>query len=77
MFLAHVEAEARPGDALYSADMDGQATGMVVNVAPAAEGGFDLLAMMQVESAKSSQMPLKALDGVALSLRPLPYSLPE
>ena len=77
MFLAHTEGGAAPGDSLYSADMDGQATGMVVNVAPAAEGGFDLLAVMQVESAKSSEMHLKALDGAALRLKSLPYSLPE
>ena len=77
MFLAHVDVAATPGDSLYSADMDGQATGMVVNVAPAAEGGFDLLAVMQVESAKSSQMHLKGLDGPALTLKSLPYSLPE
>ncbi len=77
MFLAHTDARPTPGDSLYSADMDGQATGMVVNVAPAAEGGFDLLAVMQVESAKSSQIHLKALDGAPLIIKPLPYSLPE
>ena len=77
MFLAHVDSDAAPGDSLYSADMDGQVTGMVVNTAPAAEGGFDVLAVMQMESAKSSTMHLKALDGAPLVLKPLPYSLPE
>jgi folate-binding protein YgfZ len=77
MFLAHVDAAAAPGDSLYSADMDGQATGMVVNAAPAAAGGFDLLAVMQVESANTSTMHLKALDGAALTLKPLPYAMPE
>ena len=77
MFLAHVDSEAAPGDSLYSTNMDGQATGMVVNVAPSVEGGFDLLAVMQVESAKSSTMHLKALDGPALTLKALPYNLPE
>ena len=77
MFLAHVDSEAAPGDSLYSADMEGQATGMVVNTAPAPGGGYDLLAVMQVESAKSSTMHLKALDGAPLVLKPLPYTLPE
>ena len=77
MFLAHTDVQPTPGDSLYSAVMDGQATGMVVNIAPAAEGGFDLLAVMQVESAKSSTMHLKALDGAPLVLKPLPYTLPE
>ena len=77
MFLAHVDVESIPGDSLYSADMEGQATGMVVNAAPAAKGGFDLLVVVQVESAKSQVLHLKAADGAALSLKPLPYALPE
>jgi folate-binding protein YgfZ len=77
MFLAHVGVEAVPGDSLYSADMQGQASGMVVNAAPAAQGGFDLLAVAQVESAKSQVLHLKTADGAALALQPLPYTLPE
>ena len=77
MFLAHVDAEAAPGDSLYSADIEGQATGTVVNAAPAPAGGFDVLAVAQVESAKSHTLHLKAADGAALQLKPLPYALPE
>jgi folate-binding protein YgfZ len=77
MFLAHVDAEAAPGDSLYSADIEGQATGTVVNAAPAPAGGFDLLAVMQVESANTHTLYLKAADGAALQLKPLPYALPE
>ncbi len=77
MFLAHVDAEAAPGDSLYSADIEGQATGTVVNAAPAPAGGFDVLAVAQVESAHTQTLHLKAADGAALSLKPLPYALPE
>ncbi|MBU2642193.1 MAG: folate-binding protein [Gammaproteobacteria bacterium] len=77
MFLAHVDAEAAPGDALYSVDMDGQATGTVVNAAPAPDGGFDVLVVAQVESANTQTLHLKAADGAALTLKPLPYALPE
>jgi len=77
MFLAHVDAAAAPGDHLYSADMDGQATGTVVNAATAPTGGFDALVVAQVESAAAQTLHLKALDGAPLSLRPLPYALPE
>ncbi|MHB8981294.1 CAF17-like 4Fe-4S cluster assembly/insertion protein YgfZ [Thiobacillus sp.] len=77
MVLAHADAEAAPGDSLYSADLDGQARGTVVNAAPAPAGGFDLLAVVQVESANSQTLHLKSADGVALDLRPLPYALPE
>jgi hypothetical protein len=77
MFLAHVDAPAVPGDNLYSADIEGQATGTVVNAAPAPAGGFDVLAVAQVESAQTQILHLKAADGAALSLKPLPYALPE
>lgn len=77
MFLAHVDADAAPGDSLYSADIAGQATGTVVNAAPAPTGGFDVLAVAQVESANAHTLHLKAADGAVLSLKPLPYTLPE
>ena len=77
MFLAHVDVEAAPGDHLYSADFDGQVTGTVVNAAPAPSGGFDILAVVQVESANTQTLHLKAADGAALSLKPLPYAMPE
>jgi len=77
MFLAHVDAAAAPGDNLYSADIEGQATGTVVNAAPSPAGGFDVLAVAQVESANTQTLHLKAADGAALSLKPLPYALPE
>jgi folate-binding protein YgfZ len=77
MFLAHVETEAAPGDSLYSADIEGQATGTVVNAAPAPAGGFDVLAVAQIESAGTQTLHLKAADGAALVLKPLPYTLPE
>ena len=66
-----------PGDNLYSADIEGQATGTVVNTAPAPGGGFDLLAVAQVESAATQVLHLKAADGATLTLKHLPYTLPE
>ena len=77
MFLAHVDAEAAPGDHLYSSDLKGQTTGTVVNAAPAPTGGFDVLAVAQVESANTQTLHLKTPDGAALALKPLPYALPE
>lgn len=77
MFLAHVAAEATPGDNLYSADIEGQATGTVVNAAPSPAGGFDVLAVAQVKSAGTQTLHLKAGDGAILTLKPLPYTLPE
>ncbi len=77
MFLAHTDAEARPGDSLFSADIEGQATGMVVNAAPAPGGGHDLLAVAQVESARSQTLHLGGPNGAPLNLKPLPYAIPD
>lgn len=77
MFLAHVAVPAAPGDALYSADLPGQATGMIVNAAPTPGGGFDVLAVAQIESANTQTLHLGSEDGAPLALKPLPYALPE
>ncbi|NWG39188.1 MAG: folate-binding protein YgfZ [Hydrogenophilaceae bacterium] len=79
MYLAHIDSNEAPlaGDVLYSSDMDGQASGMVVNAAPAPEGGFDLLAVAQIESVASNQpIHWKSADGPVLALKPQPYALP-
>ena len=77
MFLAHVDVPAAPGDSLYSADLGEQASGTVVNAAPAPAGGYDLLAVAQLESARSQTLHLGKPDGATLVLKPLPYAVPE
>lgn len=78
MYLAHVGSDSAPapGDNLYTPDMAGQASGMVVNAAPAPGGGFDLLAVAQIESVNAGQ-PLhwKSADGPVMRIKSLPYSL--
>jgi hypothetical protein len=76
MFLAHVDAAAAAGDALFAEDLGDQASGMVVNAAPAPTGGFDLLAVVNAASAAESVVHLRALSGPVLAFRPLPYALP-
>ena len=77
MVLAHADTPAAPGDSLYSADLGEQASGTVVNAAPAPDGGYDLLAVAQVESARTQTLHLGRPDGAALTLKPLPYAVPE
>ncbi len=77
MFLAHVDAEAVAGDPVYSADHEGQASGTVVNAAPAPAGGFDVLVVARVDSATAHTLHLKAPDGAPLAIRALPYPLPD
>jgi folate-binding protein YgfZ len=78
MYLAHLDGDSAPaaGDNLYTPDMGDQSSGMVVNVAPAPGGGFDVLAVAQIESINNSQ-PLhwKTADGPVLAIKPLPYSI--
>ena len=75
MYLVHSDSPAAPGDELYSADMEGQASGMIVNAQPAPSGGWDALAVIQISSADTYPIHLKSLDGALLTIEPLPYPL--
>ena len=78
MVLAHM-AGARPpqaGDALFSSDLDAQASGMVVNAQAAPEGGYDLLAVVQTAGIAQAALHFQSADGPVLSIQPLPYPLP-
>jgi hypothetical protein len=75
MYLAHVPDGSRPvpGMELYSDDLGGQSSGMVVNAARAPGGGFHLLAVIQMASAAAHPIHLGAADGPVLELAALPY----
>ena len=79
MYLAYLDSGAAPqsGDELFSADMAGQASGMIVNVAPAPGGGYDLLAVVQTSSREAQTVHWKSMQGEALQFLPLPYSLSQ
>lgn len=78
MYLAHIVTTDVPqaGDELFSADMDGQASGMIVNAVPAPSGGYDALAVVQMSSQETQTIYWKSLRGEALKFLPLPYALP-
>ena len=76
MYRAHIDAGLPvAGNELFSQEMDGQATGMIVNAHPSPDGGYDLLAVIQISSAENETMHLQSLDGPALTLLALPYAL--
>lgn len=77
MYLARLSSGTMPapGDELFTADMDGQSTGTIVNAQESPEGGYDILAVIQTSSAESQPVHWKSLDGPALELKPLPYAL--
>lgn len=73
LYLAHVDQPAQPGDELYAPDPADQTCGLVANVAPAPDGGWDLLAVALSPSVEAGEVHLKARDGALLQFRPLPY----
>lgn len=75
MYLVHIAADAapQPGDKLYSAGMGDQASGMIVNATPSAEGGYDALAAIQLSSVEAGVIHWKSPDGPELKMMPLPY----
>jgi tRNA-modifying protein YgfZ len=75
LFGFHADADApSAGTPLYAADFPDQACGMVVDAAPAPDGGCDLLAVTQAESAGKAR--LGSPDGPALGVFALPYAVP-
>jgi len=77
MFLAHVDTNEAPaaGQDLYAPDFGDQSCGKVVAVSPAPEGGFDLLAVVQLSSRESGGVTLGSSNGAALAFGRLPYSV--
>jgi len=75
MYLAHLNCDDAPqaGEELFSDDMDGQASGMIANVAAAPSGGYDILAVIQTASAEG--YTVRTATGAQLNLLPLPYAL--
>lgn len=77
MFIARVEGtEPAAGDPLYSEALGDQASGMIVNAAPAPEGGYDVLAVVHAPYGETGAVHLGALSGPPLRFRPLPYAIP-
>lgn len=76
--LARVESESppAPGDELFVGGTTDQTCGMVVNAAPALDGGYDLLAVVQNSALVGEPVRLRAGDGPKLVFRDLPYAVP-
>jgi len=76
MYLANIAGNEapQPGDKLYSSGLADQASGMIVNASPSPDGGYDVLAVIQIERADADDVHWQAIDGTKLTLLPLPYS---
>jgi len=77
MYLASISTNApvTAGDELFSTVMPGQSCGKIVNAAPSPRGGYDVLAVIQMNSVETGKVHWKTLDDLALEINPLPYSL--
>jgi len=75
MFRASLPVVAQPGDAIYAPETGEQACGNVVLASPAANGGSEVLAVVQTTCAEAGQLTLGNPSGAALSLLPLPYTV--
>ena len=78
MHRAHFAGETapRPGDAIYASDFPGQSAGTVVEAQPSPDGGYDLLAVIQISSAAAGELHFGSETGPQLTLHSLPYSFP-
>lgn len=74
MGFAHTASGVRPapGQRLFSAAFGEQAAGEVVNAAPAPGGGFDLLAVAQIDSLRSGDLRLDSAQGTPLEIKSHP-----
>lgn len=64
------------GTRVFAPAFGEQPCGIVVNAAPAPEGGHDLLAVVQLAAADAGGLRLGASNGSALAPWPLPYAVP-
>ena len=75
MYLANIKTKKiiSAGNDLYNNKE--QPCGMVVNATPSPEGGYDLLAVIQIDSIQNKPIYWKGLEGPTLEIIPLPYTL--
>jgi folate-binding protein YgfZ len=76
MYLAHIETDSVPaaGDNLYSPDSSsGQGSGNIVNAQVAPDGGYDVLAVVEINSQKKGKVHLGSIKGPLLEFIHLPY----
>jgi folate-binding protein YgfZ len=79
MYRVHIDSPQcpAPGMPLHSASSEsGQGAGRIVAAAPAPQGGYEALAVIQISSAEAGDLHLVDADGPRLELLELPYAFP-
>ena len=78
MYRAHVDSVSaiQPGEALFSGSSDNtQSIGNIVNAYISPNGGYDVLAVIQITEADTGKVRLGDKNGSILEINELPYSL--
>ena len=75
MYRGHVRnpVPPQPGDALYAPNLPGQGVGTIVDAQPSPQGGYDLLAVIQISSVEQGELHLGNITGARVETRDLPY----
>ena len=80
MYRGHVSGARtlEPGDTLQASASGATVKAEIVNAAPSPGGGFEVLAVMPIETAETlSETQLRLDDGARLALEDLPYTLED
>ena len=75
-YIVHADQPLNAGQEVFVASDAEQATGTVVQAAPAPQGGWDAIVSMQIQSAQEA-LTAGSPEGVALTVQSLPYALLE
>jgi hypothetical protein len=80
MYHARINTEQppAPGAEVFSPSSEsGQGAGRIVDAAASPDGGYEVLAVLQISSAETNDLHLGDIDGPALQLMELPYSFEQ
>jgi len=76
-FIAHSGSAVQAGQEIFNSNDAEQPVGLVVQVAPALQQGFDAIVCLQLSALESGSLHTESCSGPALNLLPLPYPLLE
>ena len=78
MYRAHVDTDTPPaaGDSLFAPAFRDQSAGTIVDARHSPDGGFDMLAVIQIRAVDEGKLHLGSVGGPAVTITELPYELP-
>ncbi|QKK12244.1 MAG: folate-binding protein YgfZ [Pseudomonadota bacterium] len=80
MFPGKAAAETQPpagGELIGAEAASGQATGRIVLSAPSPDGGYEVLAMVQISAREAGSLHIEGAPAATVELRDPPYSLEQ